>query len=157
MSHNMNIGLSLTGPDCGIAFGQELVRPMIVTPAVTAGDVLVVDKTVIAASTSGYAWTTMKSVAAIVHYDVVGVALETVAAGGICRIGFVGDFPCKHSTSGATAGVPLSVDDAPGNTVDILGNVAAGCKIVGWALETATSGQVKMVRLNGIAGYGNDV
>lgn len=151
------IGLSLTGPDCGIAWGQAEVAPMIATTAVTAGDIMMVDTTVIGSSSIQYAWTTMVSVAAAnIYWGIFGVALENIAAGAVGKFGFIGEFPCKHSTSGATAGVPLTVDDAPGNTLDILGNVAAGTKVIGYALETATSGQVKMVRFNGY-GFGNDV
>lgn len=151
MSDHFHIGLSVVGPDKGIAQGGALIRPMVCTPAVTKGDVLTVDMATVEAVSGQFAYTTMRNNAAGDNaYGWSGVALESAAAGAIARFGFIGDFDALSDTAHAV-GERMSLDAASNNLMDA---PASTCKVLAFALEAFSGSNVKRCRFDGIHGFG---
>lgn len=138
-------GLPIQGPGAGFGLAN-LEYLMICTSAMSVGEVVAVDTSTI---TNGKFTTVDTAAATDEEAELIGVAVEEVAAGGTGRIVFRGTVNVLTSGTPA-AGAKLAV----GAGVLLASN--ANAKVVGYALEAGVASTPTSVLFDGVSGFGND-
>lgn len=98
------------------------------------------------------------AVSAIDQTDMIGVAKETVSAGGVVDVVIIGKAKVETGTGGLTSGNIVSVDSAGKGVTGTIANTTTATAfhfMIGHAEETVSAGEIATVILVGVVPYIN--